>query len=140
MAKPISTQVHGIFDYISVPTLLALPRILNWNKKITNLLTGVALGTLGTSLMTRYELGIFKVIPMPGHLAIDIASASTVAAAPFLLLNETERDSTLIALLTGIGISEIMIALLTRTQPSFDSDNALGVVIEKARETVGAGQ
>jgi hypothetical protein len=70
--KPISTRTHGIVDYLSVATLYGLPRLLRWNAEVARLLTGVAAGTLGYSLLTRYELGLVKVLPMPSTLASTV--------------------------------------------------------------------
>ncbi len=118
MDKPIPTSIHGILDYVSVPALLALPRLLKWNKNITNLTTGIAIGTLGASLMTRYELGVFKLIPMTGHLVLDATNGLMLAASPFVLLSKWERNATVTSILVGLGAFEISAALLTQTQPS----------------------
>ncbi len=118
MDKPIPTSIHGVLDYLSVPALLALPRLLKWNKNITNLTTGIALGTLGASLMTRYELGVFKIIPMTGHLTLDATNGLMLAASPFVLLSKWERNATVTSILVGLGAFEISAALLTQTQPS----------------------
>src|SRR5947209_7709082 len=139
MDKPIPTSVHGVIDYLSVPTFLALPRALGWNKKVTNLLTGIGLGTLAASMMTRYELGLFKIIPMQGHLALDMMNGVTMAAAPFLLLKKYERSGTLIGVLMGLGAFEIMAALLTKTQPSPSSQMINTPIPSRLRELVTSG-
>jgi hypothetical protein len=118
MNKPIPTNVHGILDYVSVPALLALPRLLKWNKSITNLTTGIALGTLGASLMTRYEFGLLKIIPMTGHLTLDATNGVMLVASPFVLLSKWERNAKVTSILIGFGAFEIAAALLTQTQPS----------------------
>ncbi len=118
MNKPIPTNVHGVLDYLSVSALLTLPRVLKWNKNVTNLTTGIALGTLGASLMTRYELGLFKIIPMTGHLTLDATNGVMLAASPFVLLSKWERNATVTSILIGLGAFEIAAALLTQTQPS----------------------
>jgi hypothetical protein len=117
MQRPIPTNVHGILDYLTAPTLLVLPRALGLGKKVTNLLTGAGLGVLGYSIMTRYELGLVKLLPMPGHLALDFMSGSMLAAAPFVLLDEQERSGIETGLLIGFGVFEIAASLLTQTQP-----------------------
>lgn len=53
MNKPISTLVHGILDYVTAPTLIALPRMMGWGTRVTSLLTGAGAGVLGYSVMTR---------------------------------------------------------------------------------------
>ncbi len=118
MNRPITTFVHGILDYVTAPTLLILPRAMRCDSKVTNLLTAAALGVLGYSVMTRYELGLLKVLPMKGHLTLDMMSGAMLAAAPFVLLNEQERNTTNTAMLAGFGVFEIAAALLTKIQPS----------------------
>jgi hypothetical protein len=118
MNKPISTKTHGILDYLSAPMLVALPRLLQWDNKLTNILTGAGLGALGYSVVTRYELGLFKLLPMKWHLALDMMSGAMLAGAAFLLLTDEERDQGVNAILVSIGAYEIAVALLTQPQPS----------------------
>ncbi len=115
MNKPISTLMHGILDYVTAPTLLALPRMMGWSKTVTSLLTGAGVGVLSYSVMTRYELGLLKVLPMKAHLAIDMASGGMLALSP-LMLKKRERDVATTATLIGLGLYEIAAALLTQTQ------------------------
>lgn len=114
--KLFSTRTHGVIDYLSVGTLLALPRALGWSKSVTSLLTNAAIGTLSYSLLTRYELGLFKVLPMRGHLFLDGMSGALLAGAPFLFLDE---DTSVNAALVGLGLFEIVASLTTETRPSF---------------------
>ncbi len=118
MDKPISTKVHGVLDYYTAPTLMALPRLLGWGQKMTNLLTVAGLGMMGYSFVTRYELGLFKLLPMPGHLAMDVIAGAGLAASPFILLKGEERTPLKTAVLVGFGLYEIIVAPLTRAEPS----------------------
>jgi hypothetical protein len=118
MKKPISTRAHGVLDYASAGTLLALPRLLGWTPTVRTLLTGSALATLGASLLTKYELGLVKVLPMPGHLALDGLTAAMHAAAPFLLFDEADREQgNALPILLGLVAFEAIVALLTQSQP-----------------------
>ena len=112
MNRPINTHIHGILDYLSVVTLFALPRALNWPDRVTNLLTAFAVLTLIYSLLTRYELGALRVIPMRAHLALDILSGLTLCAAPFAIFH-VSRPITYA--LVGMGLFEIVVPLLTQT-------------------------
>jgi hypothetical protein len=68
------------------------------------------------SALTRYELGLVKVIPMRGHLALDALSGSLLCAAPFTFLDE---DTGVTAAIVGFGLFEIFAALTTETEPSY---------------------
>jgi hypothetical protein len=114
--KPISTRTHGILDYLTAGALLALPRALGWSAPVTKLVTGAALGTLAYSALTRYELAPAKVLPMRAHLALDGLSGALFAAAPFLLPAEPQGTR---RALTGIGLFELAVVLLTRTTTPF---------------------
>lgn len=110
----VPTKTHGLLDYLSVGTLLLAPRALGWGSRATNLATGAALGTLAYSLLTRYELGAKKLLPVPVHLALDAASGALFCAAPALL---SEEDGSVGAALVGFGAFELAAALLTETEP-----------------------
>jgi hypothetical protein len=108
--KLFSTQVHGMLDYMTVGTLLSLPRGLRWDKPVTLFVTASALGSFAYSLLTRYELGVFKRLPMQQHLLLDAMSGAAFCAAPLLLKDE---DSDVKRALLGLGLFELSAALLT---------------------------
>lgn len=112
--KLFSTRTHGVLDYSSVVLLLALPRVLGWSKPITNLLTGSALATLAYSLVTRYELGAAKLLPMPAHLALDRTSGLMLGAAAGMMTGESGAVR---AALLGLGLFEVTASLTTEAQP-----------------------
>jgi hypothetical protein len=114
MARPISTKEHGILDLLTVGTLTAVPRIFRWEDRVTSLLTGAAGGMLGYSLLTRYQMGLIKLLPMKAHLILDGMSSGLLLGAPFLL---RKKSPGVIATLVGLGAMEITVALLTKTRP-----------------------
>lgn len=111
--KLFSTRTHGLLDYLSVGTLLALPRMLGWNRETTRMLTGAALGTLVYSLTTNYELGLVKKLPMPAHLGLDAMSGLMLCLGPLMLDDSPSTERALI----GLGLFEIAASLLTETTP-----------------------
>jgi hypothetical protein len=64
MPKPISTKAHGFLDYMTAGLLVTLPRALGWSTCATRLLDASAAGTVAYSLLTQYELGVVKALPM----------------------------------------------------------------------------
>lgn len=112
--KLFSTRTHGVLDYSSVVLLLVLPRALGWSRPVTSLLTGSALATLAYSLVTRYELGVVKHLPVPAHLALDRASGLALCAAAGVMASEA---SGVRAALLGLGLFEVTASLTTETQP-----------------------
>jgi hypothetical protein len=115
MAKPISTRVHGILDYMTAGFLVTLPRVMGWDKKVTRLLDMAAAGATGYSLLTRYELGVARVLPMKAHLTLDALSGCALLGAAAMMDDE---DDDVRATVAAIGAWEIGAALLTRTRTS----------------------
>lgn len=112
--KKISTKAHGIIDYTTAAGLFALPRIFRWNPGVTKLLTGSAILTAIYSMLTRYELGIFKVLPMKTHLKLDAAQSASLATAPFFFVNASRPVT---AWLLGLSIFEGLVALNSASRP-----------------------
>ena len=85
-ARVIPTGVHGVLDYLASGVNLAFRRLLGlqdapWAATVPRI-DGVA--GLAYSLTTDYELGTFKVLPMPAHLALDAAKGLFMALSPWL--------------------------------------------------------
>src|SRR5215213_2483256 len=82
----ISTQVHGVLDYLVGVLLIAVPWILGFDGTGAAQWVPVILGVAAIiySLLTRYELGMARVIPMSVHLWLDALSGLLLAASPWL--------------------------------------------------------
>ena len=85
--RMIPTQVHGVLDYLTGGTLLSAPKVLGLSDvpasaRVLRLAGGSA---ILYSLLTDYELGVVRLLPMPAHLAIDAASGAFLASSPWLL-------------------------------------------------------
>ncbi|GAB4196777.1 MAG: hypothetical protein OHK0022_14570 [Roseiflexaceae bacterium] len=111
--KLFSTKTHGVLDYLTAASLLALPRVLGWSGRVTMMLSVAALGTAAYSALTRYELGLVKTLPMPVHLTLDAINGALFCAAPLLLADEEARVR---GTLLGIGLFELSAALLTEPE------------------------
>jgi SPW repeat len=82
----ISTKVHGALDYLASGVNLVFPHLLGlhdvpWAARVPRI-DGAA--GAGYSLITAYELGALKILPMPTHLAFDAAKGVFMAASPWL--------------------------------------------------------
>ena len=111
MQKPISTKVHGVLDYMTAAFLHTLPRAMGWSRPVTALLDGAGSAATGYSLLTKYEMGVVKVLPMKAHLTLDALSGAALVGAALLMDDE---DPEVRATIAGIGVFEIAAALLTR--------------------------
>src|SRR4028118_1764701 len=85
--RVIPTRVHGVLDYLTGSALLAAPGLLGIKDDpraaLTLRLAGA--GATAYSLLTDYELGLVRSIPMPAHLALDAMSGALLASSPWLL-------------------------------------------------------
>jgi hypothetical protein len=73
---------------------------------------------LASSLLTRYELGAIKVLPVKVHLLLDFLAGAFLCAAPFFLVsgeNETMRIAMIV-----MGILEMGAAIMTQTESSVE--------------------
>ena len=80
----IPTTVHGTLDYLASGVNFAAPALLRLEGAAA--LAPRVVGSLGAgySLMTDYELGLARVVPMPAHLALDATKGVFLAASPWL--------------------------------------------------------
>ena len=103
----IPTRVHGVLDYVTAGVLIAAPSMLGFRKNSMQTWLPIALGvgTIGYSLLTDYELGLFKIIPMPMHLALDAANGALLAASPWLFGFAEEISAPHL----GLGLFEIVV-------------------------------
>jgi hypothetical protein len=73
--------------------------------------------TIGYSLLTDYEFAVARVIRMPVHLGLDMASGALLAASPWLVgFSDRVWWPHLV-----VGLSEIVTPMLTSRYPEFSS-------------------
>jgi hypothetical protein len=114
----VPTHVHGVVDYVVGTALTILPRALGWRGTPARLLEGAGAGAIAYSLLTNYELGVVKALPMKAHLVLDALSGGMLIGAAAMLADEEDDVR---ATLLGIGLFEIAAALTTQTTSSTDT-------------------
>lgn len=114
MHKVISTRAHGVIDYAFGSLLVFLPKILNFSGETeTYLPMTVGMIIMGTTLLTDFEAGALKKIPIRTHLRLDMTSGALLALSPWLFHLESYALWPLLTLGSGFAA----IALLTQLQP-----------------------
>lgn len=79
------TKLHGYMDYLMGVALLLLPFTFYFpDGAATTILVILGAGTIVYSLITDYELGLFKLLPMKVHLGIDLLAGIFLIASPWL--------------------------------------------------------
>jgi hypothetical protein len=116
---PIRTDLHASLDLVVGVLLLALPWIAEFDHNWT--LAGVSVGTgaalLATGAMTDYYTGIVRLIPVPVHLAADLAAAAFLVGAAIGVAVAGGGGNAWAPLL-GVGVAWLLVtALSERAMP-----------------------
>jgi hypothetical protein len=114
--KIIPRPVHAALDYGYAGLFFAAPELANFEneKTASRLARTVSAGVFVSSLMTRYEFGLIKMMPFKAHLAVDVAVGVLTAAAPFAFgfsRNKRARN-----FFTGFGLFSVVAGLLTEPE------------------------
>ncbi len=116
--KLINTKVHGFHDYFTWLLLLVSPWLFRFANGRAEMWIPVALGvfTLLLSLITDYEFGLFKMISMKTHLAVDIATGLFLTISPWLF-GFSDR---VYLPHVFIGVLQLLVAFMSQTIPYTD--------------------
>ena len=124
----LPTRIHGALDYATGVLLIVAPWLFGFANGGAAQWVPVVLGVgvIGVALLTAYEWGMAKVIPMPVHLGIDLASGLLLLVSPWLF--------GFAALIwwphVVIGLFEVGASLITQTVPGTDAgQGAHGAVL-----------
>ncbi|HYP17366.1 MAG TPA: SPW repeat protein [Opitutus sp.] len=82
----IPTRIHGVLDYALGLLLILSPRLFGFQTGGIEAKLPVILGVsaLVYSLLTRYELGLVKVLPFRVHMTLDFLSGLLLAISPWV--------------------------------------------------------
>lgn len=133
MNKPISTRVHGMIDYAWSAAASALAKRVNGATSTARLLNGAATAATTSSVLTKYERGVVRVLPMKAHLAVDFAMCSALVASPFYLPASERRYA---AIPVALGAMGLVTGLLTQTSSPLEADEEFGFVGGRELSTV----
>lgn len=112
--KIIDTKTHGYLDYIMGVFLILAPSLfsLDMHAIQSTVFYASGAGVIIYSLLTDYEVGLIKIIPMKIHLILDILSGILLTASPWIFGFQEIIYGPHLAL----GIIEICAALLTTSK------------------------
>lgn len=83
--KLLSPQIHGMVDYLLGVLFIVAPFWLNFVSPLAQIISlAVGASVLLLSLLTRYPLGVLRVIPFTVHGAIEFIAAIALIAMPWL--------------------------------------------------------
>ena len=83
----IPPKVHGVIDYLVAALLIAAPWLFGFSDDPAATWVTVAFGAVAVlySVITDYELGLFRLLAMRTHLAIDVIWSVLLLASPWLI-------------------------------------------------------
>lgn len=128
----IPTRIHGFLDYIVGVVLIAAPWIFQFSDNTAATVVPIVLGIglIVYSLLTDYELGVARVLPMPVHLLFDIAAGVVLAASPWIFGFADESANVWVPHLLA-GIAAVVLGLVTVQHPG--DERAAGAPGQPAR-------
>ena len=116
----LPTRVHGMLDYGMGALLIAAPWLFGFAGDADGAATWVpvvlGLGVIAYSLLTDYELGAVRKIPMPTHLLLDLGGGVLLALSPWLF---GFADWVWVPHLV-LGLLEVGAALVTKKHPAVE--------------------
>lgn len=104
----IPRPLHTVLDYLWSMALFLAPELVGFadDEAASTVCKARAGGATAMSLLTRYELGLIKVIPFNVHLLLDLLSGLMGLAAPWLFgyaKNEKARNTAIAFSLLELG-------------------------------------
>ena len=117
--RVIPTGVHGVLDYLASGINLLAPRLLRLEDAPWAALAPRLVGTAGAaySLVTDYQVGALKLLPMPAHLVLDVAKGTFLVSAPWLF-GFAGKGTRYWLPHVVLGSSDILVALMSQTVSS----------------------
>jgi hypothetical protein len=114
----IPTKLHGPVDYLVGVLLILAPWIFSYSDvdgaKWTSIVIGIIV--LATAIMTNYELGLMRVIPMHVHLMLDAGVGLVLVVAPWIFWYADEDTNVWLPMVI-IGLGEIAAAAMSNPWP-----------------------
>lgn len=113
----IPRPMHAVLDYLWGVAHSLAPEALGFaDDEAANVFSKARGGSMiGTSMITRYELGLVKLIPYNVHLLLDLSGALAAMAAPWMFgfeKNEKARNAVI-----GFALFELCAVVLSKRDP-----------------------
>jgi drug/metabolite transporter (DMT)-like permease len=114
----IPTKLHGFLDYIVGVALIAAPWIFQFSDNTAATVVPIVLGIglILYSLITDYELGVARVLPMAVHNLFDIVAGAVLIASPWIF-GFADEDANFWAPHVIVGVAAIVLGLVTEQHP-----------------------
>jgi hypothetical protein len=117
LVRLLPAWFHAIADYAVAATLIVVAAMVGGSTEAVA--AGIVIGVvvLVVSMLTRYPLGVVKVLPFTVHSAGDYLAAALLVSSPFAL-GFDGPDGGLTAFYIAAGIAVLAVSLITNYQYS----------------------
>jgi hypothetical protein len=117
LVRLLPAWFHAIADYAVAGTLIAVAAIVGGSTEAVA--AGIVIGAvvLVVSMLTKYPLGVVKVLPFTIHSAGDYLAAALLVSSPFVL-GFDGSDGGLTAFYIAAGAAVLAVSLITNYQYS----------------------
>ena len=117
LVRLLPAWFHAIADYAVAGTLIVVAALVGGSTEAVA--AGITIGVvvLVVSMLTRYPLGVVKVLPFTIHSAGDYLAATLLVVSPFAL-GFDGSDSGLTAFYIAAGAAVLAVSLVTNYQYS----------------------
>jgi hypothetical protein len=117
LIKLLPAWFHALADYAVGGLLIVVAIAVGGSAGAVG--TGIVVGAtiLVVSMLTRYPLGVVKVLPFPVHSGGDYLAAALLLVAPWAL-NFSSGDTGLTAFYVAAGAAVLLVSLVTNYQYS----------------------
>jgi hypothetical protein len=132
--RPIDATLHGVTDYTVATALTTfMPKLLGVEGTRSALqIRAAGAFHAGYSTLTKYPLGVVKLIPYQVHLALDALGAVALAATPFITGQYKEGRS---QWLPHVGLALFELNSLLMSDPTGRGDYHGDVEAVRAKNT-----
>ena len=112
----LPTRVHGVIDYLWGLVLIGAPWLFGFATGGAAQRTAIVFGAgaILYSALTDYEAGLFRILPMRLHLALDGLGGALLAASPWLFGYAREVYGPPLL----FGLFSVVASLITKTEPA----------------------
>ena len=117
LVRLLPAWFHAIADYAVAGSLIVVAAAVGGTTAAVA--TGIVVGAVVAlvSMLTKYPLGVVKVLPFTVHSAGDYLAAALLVTAPFVL-NFRSSDTGLTVFYVVAGIAVLAVSLVTNYQYS----------------------
>jgi hypothetical protein len=119
--RPIDSTLHGLTDYqVGTALMTIFPKLAGIEGTDSATQIRISGAThVAYSTVTKYPLGIVKLLPYKAHLALDAAGAIALAATPFVTGQWKKGPKQFVP---HLGIAAFELMSLAMTDPSGKGD------------------